>query len=147
MEKLRALTLYLTERRLVPPEQLDSWAEQINLTMVWKPQTAGLHMGDMRYKAILVLERFAAHPGRLMALVGSWLESNDSTRSDLDLPPPVFDIDQLDADNADVEITLEFIEPQYLAEQEDGEIEAFDKRWAFIPFDLWVAESGEVRRA
>lgn len=143
MNKLRALTTFLLERQLVAPEQLDSWAEQITLNLTWKPDVDGLHLGDMRYRAVIVMERFADHPGRLMALLGSWLESADPDRPD-DLPAPTFDIEQLDSDLADVELTLEFIEPQYLAEAEDGEIEAFGKRWAFVPFDLWIAEQGEV---
>lgn len=143
MNKLRALTTFLLERRLVAPEQLDSWAEQVTLNLTWKPDLDGLHLGDMRYRAVIVMERFADHPGRLMALLGSWLENSDPDRPD-DLPAPTFDIEQLDNDLADVELTLEFIEPQYLAEADDGEIEAFSKRWAFVPFDLWIAEHGEV---
>ncbi|CAD2261494.1 hypothetical protein PSEUDT2_04158 [Stutzerimonas stutzeri] len=143
MNKLRALTTFLLERRLVAPEQLDSWAEQVTLNLTWKPDLDGLHLGDMRYRAVIVMERFADHPGRLMALLGSWLENQDPERDD-SLPAPTFDIEQLDNDLADVELTLEFIEPQYLAEADDGEIEAFGKRWAFVPFDLWIAEHGEV---
>ncbi|MBA1302848.1 phage tail protein [Stutzerimonas stutzeri] len=143
MNKLRALTTFLLERRLVAPEQLDSWAEQVTLNLTWKPDLDGLHLGDMRYRAVIVMERFADHPGRLMALLGSWLENHDHDRAD-DLPAPTFDIEQLDNDLADVELTLEFVEPQYLAEADDGEIEAFGKRWAFVPFDLWIAEHGEV---
>lgn len=144
MIKLRALTTFLLERRLVLPEQLDSWAEKVELSLIWKHTEQGLHMGDMRYQAVIVLERFADHPGRLMALLGSWLENNDSSRADLELAAPRFDIEQLDDDLADVEIGLEFSEPQHLAEDADGEIEAFGKRWAFVPFDLWIAEQGEV---
>lgn len=142
MIKLRALTTYLLERQLVLPEQLDSWTDQVNLELIWKPDIGGLHMGDMRYSATIALERFADHPGRLMALVGSWLEGNDQDRDEL--PAPKFDITMLDDDLADVDITLEFNEPQYLAEDPAGEIEAFGKTWAFVPFDLWIAEHGEV---
>ncbi|MNH05243.1 P2 phage tail completion protein R (GpR) [compost metagenome] len=99
-------------------------------------------MGDMRYSATIALERFADHPGRLMALVGSWLEGNDQDREELSAPK--FDITMLDSDLADVDITLEFSEPQYLAEDPTGEIVAFGKTWAFVPFDLWIAEHGEV---
>jgi hypothetical protein len=140
--KLRALTTYLIERRLVLPEQLDSWTDQVNLELIWKPDLDGLRMGDMRYSATIALERFADHPGRLMALVGSWLEGNDQDRDDLSAAK--FDITMLDNDLADVDITLEFNEPQYLAEDPAGEIEAFGKTWAFVPFDLWIAEHGEV---
>ena len=142
MIKLRALTAYLIERRLVAPEQLDSWTDQVNLELVWKPDTKGMHMGDMNYSATIVLERFADNPARLMALVGSWLESNDEDRDGL--PATVFDITMLDNDLADVDIKLQFSEPQYLTEDPDGEIEAFGESWAFVPFELWVAEKGEV---
>lgn len=144
MIKLRALTTYLIECRLVEAEQLDSWTDQVNLELIWKPDLDGLHMGDMRYSATIALERFADHPGRLMALVGSWLETNDQERDRDELPAPKFDITMLDSDLADVDITLEFNEPQYLAEDPAGEIEAFGKTWAFVPFDLWIAEHGEV---
>lgn len=142
MTKLKALTAYLIERQLVAPEQLDSWTDQVNLELIWKPGEQGMHMGDMNYTATIVLERFADHPGRLMALVGSWLETNDDDRDGLQ--PAVFDITMLDDDLADVDIKLEFTEPQYLAEDPEGEIIAYGKTWSFIPFDLWVAERGEV---
>ncbi|WP_338522421.1 phage tail protein [Pseudomonas batumici] len=147
MYKLRALTDYLITRRLVAPEQLDSWAEEVSLPLFWKPTEQGLHMGDMRYRAVIVMERFGDNPARLMALVGSWLEVNDPDRESHDLSSPTFEIDQLDPDLADIELQLDFIEPQHLAESDDGEIEAFGKRWAFVPYDLWIAEHGSVIHA
>ena len=144
MIKLQALTKYLIACRLVPSEQLDSWTDQVTVDLIWKPDLDGLHMSDMRYTATIALERFADHPGRLLALVGSWLENNDQGRDRDELPAPKFDISMLDNDLADVDITLEFNEPQYLAEDPAGEIVAFDKTWAFVPFDLWIAEHGEV---
>lgn len=142
MIKLQALTAYLIERQLVAPEQLDSWTDQVQVELIWKPDVQGMHMGDMNYGATIVLERFADNPARLFALVGSWLESNDLDRDGL--PNVVFDVVMLDNDLADVDIKLQFSEPQYLTEDPDGEIEAFGKSWAFVPFELWVAERGEV---
>jgi len=144
MTKLQALTAYLLERRLVEPEQLDSFTEQVRLSLIWKPDVGGIHFADMHYRAAIVLERFADHPARLMALVGSWLENHDTDRDRHELPAPEFAVDPVDTDLFDVEVTLEFVEPQYLSEDPDGEVEAFGKTWAFIPFDLWVAEHGEV---
>ena len=144
MIKLKALTKYLIACRLVPSEQLDSWTDQVTVDLIWKPDLDGLHMSDMRYTATIALERFADHPGRLLALVGSWLENNDQGRDRDELPAPKFDISMLDNDLADVDITLEFNEPLYLAEDPAGEIEAHGKTWAFVPFDLWIAEHGEV---
>ena len=144
MIKLIALTQYLKERQLVLPEQLDSWTDQVHLELIWKPDVDGMRMGDMRYSATIAFERFADHPGRLMALVGSWLEVNDPSRDRDELPAPKFEISMLDNVLSDVDITLEFNEPQYLAEDPAGEIEAFGQTWAFVPFDLWIAEHGEV---
>lgn len=142
MEKLRALTAYLIARQLVRAEQMDSWAENVDLQLVWKPGEHGLHMADMRYQAVIVLERFTDHPGRLLALLGAWLEQHDSGREDL--PSPILEVEQLDQDCADVEIGVEFVEPLYLVEDSAGEIEAFGSRWAFQPFDLWIATDGRV---
>jgi len=144
MIQLQALTAYLMARNLVAPEQFDSWTEQVSLQLIWKPDRDGLHMADMRYRAVLSLERFTDHPARLMALVGSWLETHDTNRDRHELPEPMFTVEPLDQDSFDVELSLEFVEPQYLAEDAGGEIEAFGKTWAFVPFDLWVAEHGEV---
>ena len=103
MIKLQALTAYLIERQLVAPEQLDSWTDQVQLELIWKPDEKGMHMGDMNYGATIVLERFADNPARLMALVGSWLDNHDEDRDGL--PQTVFDITMLDDDLADVDIT------------------------------------------
>lgn len=142
MIKLQALTAYLIDRRLVAPEQLDSWTDQVQVELVWKPDTQGMHMGDMNYGATISIERFADHPARLFALVGSWLENHDQDRDGL--PNVVFDVVMLDNDLADVDIKLQFTEAQYLAEDPAGEIEAFGQTWSFVPFELWVAETGEV---
>ena len=142
MIKLQALTAYLIERQLVAPEQLDSWTDQVQLELIWKPDEKGMHMGDMNYGATIVLERFADNPARLMALVGSWLDNHDEDRDGL--PQTVFDITMLDDDLADVDIKLQFSEPQYLTEDPAGEIETQGKTWSFVPFELWVAEKGEV---
>lgn len=142
MNKLRALTAFLIEQQLVQEELIDSYAEAVNLDLIWKPGTKGLHMGDMRYRAVLVIERFAGNPSLLMALLGGWLESNDSDRDDL--PAPTFAIDQVTQDEADIELTLEFVEAQHLAEDPNGKVEAFGKTWGLVDFDLWTAEQGEV---
>ncbi|MCE0874095.1 phage tail protein [Pseudomonas monteilii] len=144
MRKIQALTAYLLDRQLVLPEQLQSWVEQMDSELIWKETERGLHMGDMTYRAIFDLERFNGSPSRLLALVGTWLEANDPDREDL--PAPAFVIEPIDLDNElfDVELTLQFVEPQYLAEDDDGEFQAFGKTWAFVPYDLWIAEEGEA---
>ncbi|AZC72352.1 phage tail protein [Pseudomonas chlororaphis] len=146
MIQLKNLSAFLKDRLQLMPDQFDSWSEQVDLDLVWRESERGLHMSNMRYRAVFSLERFDGSPSRLMALVGSWLETHDPDRDRYGLQTPVFSIEPLDLDNDlfDVDLVLEFVEPQYLAEDPDGEIEAFGKTWSFIPFDLWIAEEGEV---
>jgi hypothetical protein len=144
MVKLRALTHYLTERLAMPPEQLSSRVEQVTLRLYWKPTDMGLHMGDLHYDAGITIDRFADTPARLMALLGSWLEVNDPGREQHDLAAPTVALNRIEADLADIDIQLNVVEALHLSESDDGEIEAFGKRWALAPFDLWIAEAGGV---
>ncbi|CAI8974166.1 P2 phage tail completion protein R (GpR) [Pseudomonas chlororaphis] len=146
MIQLKNLSASLKDRLQLMPDQFDSWSEQVDLDLVWRESEHGLHMSNMRYRAVFSLERFDGSPSRLMALVGSWLETHDPDRDRYGLQAPVFSIEPLDLDNDlfDVDLVLEFVEPQYLVEDPAGEIEAFGKTWSFIPFDLWIAEEGEV---
>lgn len=50
----------------------------------------------------------------------------------------------LDNDLADVDIKVQFIEPQHLVEDAAGEIKVLGRTWTLAPFELWVAEEGEV---
>lgn len=142
MIKLKALTAYLIAQALVPPEQFDSFTEQVNLDLVWKPTAGGMYMGDMRYRVVLLMERFAGSPVLLMALVGAWLESFDPDRDGL--PAPSFAVEPLDNDLFDVELTLEFEEAQHLVEDPAGPVKVGDKHYGIGTSELWTAEHGEV---
>ena len=55
-----------------------------------------------------------------------------------------FEVTMLDNDLADVDIKVQFIEPQHLVEDPDGEITVLGRTWSLAPYELWVAEAGEV---
>ena len=52
---------------------LSLWLQlgQVNQDLIWKPDLKGMHFADMRYSAVVVFERFADEPGRLMALLAA----------------------------------------------------------------------------
>ena len=60
MNKLRALTTYLIGLNLVLPEQIDSWAEQVNLDLIWKDTTQGLHMDDHSSESVGGIKKIEA---------------------------------------------------------------------------------------
>ena len=142
MIKLQALTDYLGSHALVPPEQLDSRVDQASLKLVWEPGINGMYMGDINYSATIALQGFAGQTQRLVALIGSWLESHDGDRGNF--PDVEFNFAVVGKNVADINIKLQFTEAQYLTEDPVGEIEVFGKTWSFSPFELWVAEKGEV---
>lgn len=149
MNQLKALTTYLLDHRLVPPEQLQAWAQQLDLQLAWTQTEQGLHMGNLRYRAQFDFTGFSDHPARLMALAGSWLEAHDPGRHLFALPTPTLSVKRTPADNDlfDVSLALEFVEPLYLTEDSAGEIEVFGKTWSSQPHPLWIAEQGEVALA
>ena len=56
MIKLIALTQYLKDRQVAPPEQIDSWADKVTLELFWKPDVDGLNIGNMRYTSTIFIE-------------------------------------------------------------------------------------------
>ncbi|MDR2305701.1 MAG: phage tail protein [Paucimonas sp.] len=146
MNQLKALATYLLARQLVPAAQFQARTEQLDLQLAWAETEQGLHMGDLHYRALFDLHDFSGSPARLMALAGSWLEVHDPDRHRFALARPSLTVQAKDPANDlfDVSLTVEFVEPLYLAEDASGEIEVFDRTWSFIPFDLWVAEQGEL---
>ncbi|BAP43924.1 putative uncharacterized protein [Pseudomonas sp. StFLB209] len=145
MNKLRFLTDYLKSFNFVLPEQFDSWVSDATQELVWKPDENGMFMGDMSYTAHFSMDDYSGHPARLMALLGSWLETHDD-RDGMDDPVFAIDVTDLAQNLSDVTISIKFVEAQYLTEDPDGEVPAFGKRWSIKPYDLWVAEQGEVVR-
>ncbi|MDF2641872.1 MAG: hypothetical protein K0R45_1144 [Pseudomonas sp.] len=146
MNKLRALTAHLSSFNLVLPEQFDSWVTDATQELVWKPDENGMYMGDMSYTGHLSMDDFSGNPSRLMALLGSWLVTHDDDRDDLPAPVMAIDVTDLAQDLADVTISIQFAEAQYLSEDPNGDIKMFGKTWSPIPYELWTAEQGEVVR-
>ncbi|MEH6649977.1 MAG: phage tail protein [Motiliproteus sp.] len=106
----------------------------------------GWHQADWKYRAVLAFERIpASSAGLLLALVQAWLDENDPDRSDHELGNPQGQID-LDDNNkfADVELTLDFVDPIYLVQDDSGPIVWNGQQFNFGDYDLWIAEQGGV---
>lgn len=142
MELMKQLSQYFLDTKLVSREQMDSWMEGGTIEHVGNETEFGFELCRCRYQAIFSFERFNQPPATLFAMVTGWLQTNDSLRGELELSEPDIDIDINDDNVADVQLSIEFIEPVYLVEDPiNGIIEAYGKKWAFDAYALSVAET------
>jgi len=145
MEQLRTLSNYLLDSELFAPDQLSTRAEQVTLQLNWKPDVEGLCMGTLEYRGILEFYRTTIAPIRLMALVGTWLQRNAPGDESHRLVLPDCSVSPHVDQRHHLRLYVDFTESIWLSEQPDGEFEAFQKRWSFIPSDLWIAQRSDVR--
>jgi len=105
----------------------------------------GLHFMNLHYRGVIWVDEMPQkHVGLLLCLVWCWLLENDDTRDTYSLDDPEFDIVEMDNKLCNVEIAIDFVDPFYLTETENGPIEFNGKTYDDGEFDLWIAETGTV---
>ena len=135
------------------PEQFDTVVDKLTLGEGGHHETAeGYHFCNLRYTGLIYLERLPAAQLPLLALlVRSWIDEHDDTRSRARLPDPELDVAPLDGDSlVDVVVTLEFVDPVFLAPAADDAVDAVDwngKRYSVAEYTVAVAERGTVNNA
>lgn len=110
----------------------------------------GLHLADLRYQGVFFIERINTGAAILALIhVRAWLDSNDDTRGRYKLPDPQVSMVKLDGeeDLSDLLLTIEFVDPIYIAPSESGTVEYNGVKYGVEPYDLWVAENGSVMQA
>jgi hypothetical protein len=126
MIKLQQITSFLIGLNLVAAENIDPWAENPRIVPWGKVITDGqLVLFRQTYDAVLSFERwpYKRHPAELLfAHVCVWLLENDEERFEKELPMPVTDVDILDGQTADIDITITFEEDITAVLDENGPI-------------------------
>jgi hypothetical protein len=112
MLKLQLLTAFIINLDLVAVEQIDSWVESPQIIPSGRCLTAdGVILFRHEYDAVISIERYphSRHPAELLfAHICAWLLDHDSDRDQIATPRT--DVDILDDDTADIEITISFEE-------------------------------------
>lgn len=111
--------------------------------------TEGWHLTDLHYRGVFLVERMPQQSAIMLILhCRAWLDDNDDTRDRYRLPDPDAALVPLDASGlVDLILTVDFVDPVFLAEAENGEIAWNGRRFAPVDFDLWIAERGRVNGA
>lgn len=141
-EHLKAQALSLQFR----PEQFDTELEDFTVESGGHNETEnGFWFANFRYRGVIYLERLnkAALP-LLALLVKAWLDENDDVRERFRLADPQFQAADLDSKSMDVVVTVDFLDPVYLAEKADGQVKWCGRTFAVAEYPLCVAEAGKV---
>lgn len=146
MVKLQQLTAFLVGLNLVAAEQLDGWVENPQILPRGKSMgDGGMVLYTQTYDAVISIERFPHknHPAELLfGQVCAWLiEHGDGTD---EIPKPRTDVDVLDDQTADIEMTISFEEDVMAVADPAGSIVLGGARYRLADVVIGYAETGEV---
>lgn len=134
LNKLKALTQFLTSQNLFDDDSFESWMED------GKVQPRNKNLGadqllicTLEYDAIFSIQSFSGDPQLLVVMVCTWLIDNDTDRDTDKLEDPVIDVDILDEKTADVEIKITFKESIELVIDPTAPVLFNGKQWAIAP--------------
>lgn len=136
--------------RVLPKRQhkhIECWMEDLELLTGSKNQGHGSDIGYISYNASFSFERFPfkeIDPAIVMANVLAWIEDFDQHRERFELNDPSFDVEPSSDTTVLMTLEIEFIEPLMVVEDLNGQILWQGKQWALAPYEVWVAEHGEV---
>lgn len=137
-------------KKVIPERQhhyIECWMEDVEMTIGAKHQGLGMDIGYLSYRAQFTFEKFPFQkidPAVIMASVMGWLMDNDKHRDDFNLNDPTFDIESESETTVLMNLEIAFIEPLMVVEDAKGLICWQGKKWALAPYEIWVAEHGDV---
>jgi hypothetical protein len=146
MTKLQQLTAFLINLNLVAAEQIDGWVENPQIIPSGKSMGEGILLYRQEYDAVISIERFPHKnlPAELLfGQVCAWLMENDGERDEI--AKPRTDVDILDAETADIEISISFEEDVYATPDPAGTIVLNGVNYRLADALIDYAETGDVR--
>lgn len=150
MKQLAAITEFLVGLDLVAAEQIESWVENPRIvpSATIKSSTGGLVIYQQTYTAVIAIERFPHKTipvERLFAHVSAWLIDNDNPdRFDHEDARIETDVEIMDDETADIEISIDFIEEVEIFKRPGGPIRLNGEDWDLEPVEIYYAEEGEL---
>ena len=148
MIKLGLLTTFLASLDMVAAENIDSWVEDPRIIpsgCVVSGNAEGIILFRQEYNAVFSIERFPHkrhHVNELFGQVCAWLINNDGDREEI--AQPQIDVDILDDDTADIEITISFTEDVEAIKDPAGLIVVGGETYSLGAVVVDVAEEGDI---
>lgn len=147
MIKLQQITQFLVNLNLVDVSQIDSWVENPQIVPSGKSLgSGGIVLYRQEYDAVISIERFPHknHPAELLfGQICAWLMESDPDRDEI--AKPRTDVDILDDQTADIEITISFEENIEAVPDPAGTINLGGTLYRLADAVIDYAETGEVK--
>jgi len=146
MKQLADLTAFLISLNLVAVENIDSYIDDPKIIPSGKlTSDDSIILYRLDYTATINIEAYPHKrhaPELLFGHLCAWLMDNDAERDEI--ATPNVDVDILDNETADIEISIDFEEDVHAIEDITGEISLNGKQYKILASDLYYAKSGDL---
>ena len=131
------------------PENYDSWIEDGSIDAGGMNELEeGYEILSWRYSGVITIEHInQAKVMFLLLFVRTWLQDNDDLRERYNLGAPKIELIRIDDNYFDVELTIDFVDNIFIAQDEKGPIDWLNKKWNIDGYDLWIAEAFDLTEA
>ncbi|EAQ66471.1 hypothetical protein MED121_07300 [Marinomonas sp. MED121] len=146
MQKLEALTLYITDKMDLSAEAISAQVTSMVLKPKGRDEGNQVLLHSLCYQATLNLIGFpyqAEEIARFNAHLMTWLADHDD-REALDDAYPAISLDLQDTQTANLGLSLAFEEWVYITSSADGELEYGGQNWSLSTAEMDLALSAEV---
>lgn len=126
-KKLKALHAHLTSLNLVAAENIESFVDETKMVsscrFVKNPTQQGLCVYDKHYSAAIYVTNFpdSVDVEILFSQIALWFAKYDRYRKDIQDPQTKIEVN--DDYSADIEILIDFREPVFAIQDDDGDLE------------------------
>lgn len=148
MKQLAAITAFIVGLDLIAAEQIESWVENPQIVPAGTVKTRdGVVIYRQTYTAVIAIERYPHKrcPAELLfAHISAWLIDNDGDRFDDKDAKITTDVEIMEDDTADIEISIDFIEEIEIVKDPGGPIRLNGDRWRLADVPIDYALTGEV---
>lgn len=140
MRKLQAFTTFLMNSAGIPRENISSFADKGETTLVGEDLGHGVELCRFKYDGVVDIKAYAGDAHLLLALLVAWLNDNDADRAQDELADPDIHLVDIDGHTADVQLSVEFYESVQIVPGENGPILFNGKKWRMADVSVDVAK-------
>lgn len=139
MKLFQSFSEFLLQISGVKREQLECFADRGELELTGKDLGNCRELGRTKYSGEFWIEHFKGDADLLLARIIAWLYEHDSERAKLNLPDPELDVQAVDRNCVNVEISISFEEPLIVRRDPEGLIDWQGEKWSVCDLDIDVA--------
>lgn len=135
MKYLSQLRAFVSGLNAVDANKIDAWPENTEVVLTGIPTGNQIEVCLLKYTAVVDIDGWphATRPVEaLFVALALFLDKHPAEKNARQLPKHSIDFEIVDDNIADIQISVDVKEPLYIVEDEQGEIEANDKRWRLL---------------